>query len=406
MTDIEAGLRAAMHAAVDTEVANSAALIRSVQRRHRQHSARLAVVTSVVVSAAAVSVIASLVATSRSDHGASPQLQLPTALSGLPSRSAAQLQVLISTARGVGWYSTTTRHTRLIAGSPRSEGDYSFGRVDGGWAGSAYFSGSQCADGGLNCAGQPAQYYFIADGSLRATRIGAAWSRDGVAPSDSTGAVWLITYPRPNDNYLTTPAYTQLVSTAGKALGPRYRLPVAYWPARGVGRYLLLYNGAKPLMLWDPRTGVVIRRFANLIDAGPNDIAYSAGCSGCRVHILNVSTGVDVTTPIPGGRPSSLNGTFSDDGKLLAVQLPTGPVAVFNTVTGRLAVIPGSALSHAEWMHFGWLGAGHRLVLVAGPNSTVGPVQVAYWQSGNRRLRVATIRDAAEFTPLQTDPIG
>jgi hypothetical protein len=42
---------------------------------------------------------------------------------------------------------------------------------------------------------------------------------------------------------------------------------------------------------------------------------------------------VSVRTPIPGGHPSNLNGTFSDDGKLLAVQLPTGLVAVFNTVT-------------------------------------------------------------------------
>jgi hypothetical protein len=63
-------------------------------------------------------------------------------------------------------------------------------------------------------------------------------------------------------------------------------------------------------------------------------------------------------------------------------------------------------LSQAEWLRFGWLGAGHRLILTAGPASTVGPVQVAHWQPGDRRLRVATVRDPAEFTLMQTNPIG
>ena len=97
-----------------------------------------------------------------------------------------------------------------------------------------------------------------------------------------------------------------------------------------------------------------------------------------------------------------LNATFSDDGRLLAMQLAGREIEVFDTATRTLTAIPGTVLSSAEWQHLGWQSGGHRLVLSAGPNSTVGPAQLAYWQPGDAVLRVATVRNLREITELQT----
>src|SRR5262249_23016661 len=156
------------------------------------------------------------------------------------------------------------------------------------------------------------EFYFIADGSLTATRIGAGfWA----AAASRPGAVWLATYPRASAK-LTGAADAQLVSTTGRPLGPRYRLPAGYLPSNlgtGVGGSLLLDDNQQPnlLILWDPRTGRVLRHFDNVIATSPEQVALSSGCRSCRVQILNVSTGKTVTTPIPGRNAASLNGGFS-----------------------------------------------------------------------------------------------
>jgi len=168
-------------------------------------------------------------------------------------------------------------------------------------------------------------------------------------------------------------------------------------------------------MLWDPRTGRVLRYFDNVIATGPEQIAWSPDCRGCRVQILNLSTGTTVTTPIPGRNPNALSATFnnaalnaafSDDGRLLAVQQPSREIQVFDTATRILTAIPGTALSGADWQNFGWQPGGHRLVISAGPNGTVGPAQLAYWQPGDAVLRVATVRNLREITELQTGQPG
>jgi len=122
-----------------------------------------------------------------------------------------------------------------------------------------------------------------------------------------------------------------------------------------------------------------------------------------------------VTTPIPGRNPNALsatfndaalNATFSDDGRLLAVQQPGREIQVFDTATRTLTAIPGTALSGADWQNFGWQPGSHRLVISAGPNSTVGPAQLAYWQPADAALRVATVRNLREITELQTGQPG
>jgi hypothetical protein len=228
-----------------------------------------------------------------------------------------------------------------------------------------------------------------------------------VVASSRPGAVWLATYPRASAK-LTGSGYAQLVSRTGRPLGPRYRLPANYLLGSGIGSYLLLVNNLhqNQFILWDPRTGRVLRHFGNVLATGPEQIAWSRGCRGCRVQILNVSTGTTVTTPIPGRNPAGLNATFSDDGRLLAAQAPGREMEVFGTAARTLTVIPGTALSGADWQYFGWHAGGHRLVLSAGLNSMAGSVQLAYWQPGDAVLRVAAVRNPREIAELQTGQLG
>ena len=123
------------------------------------------------------------------------------------------------------------------------------------------------------------------------------------------------------------------------------------------------------------------------------------------MHILNVPTGTTVTLPIPGRNPAALAATFSADGRLLAVQSPGHDIEVFDTASRTLTAIPGTALSSGHWQNLGWQPGSHRLVIAAGPNHRPGPAQLAYWQPGATRLRIATIRNLAEASNLQTGNI-
>jgi len=267
-------------------------------------------------------------------------------------------------AAGGDAHSARTQQTVPIAGlpapTPGGVAQYAFVRVDGGWAVSSAAVTSTCQQG--ECAGPPQEFYFVADGSLRATPVGAGCL---AASASRRGALWLVTYPRPSDDIVTTSASAQLVSTAGRPLGPRYRLPAGYLVNSGVGGYLLLSGTAGANVLWNPRTGQTIRRFADVIAAGPEQIVWNQGCGTCRVQILNVTTGGRLTTPFPGNRPAALRASLSADGTLLAALLKGGALGVLDTATGTLTVIPGTAIRSPVNLTFAWLGQSYRLMVTA-----------------------------------------
>jgi hypothetical protein len=153
-------------------------------------------------------------------------------------------------------------------------------------------------------------------------------------------------------------------------------------------------------VLWDPRSHRIVGRFPSVVDAGPDAVAWSPPCRGCHVRLLNVLTGRTVTTPIPGGQSAGLDGTFTDDGTLLAVRLRSGQLAVYDTGSSTLTVIPGSALSNKNSQTFGWLNGSHTLVVTSVPGLP-GPRQLAYWQPGDAGLRIAAVTDKREIGALQ-----
>jgi hypothetical protein len=398
-------------------------LVRLVMRRQRRHRALVAGAAVMVALTVAVS---SAIAwydsrawgpvSSTGSHRTAPPQRLQTKLTGLPWPAGTDLQLLLATPNGTvaSLFSTATRQTAPIAGLPPVPTGYIFFRVQGGWTAEGFRGDPACPPG----CNEP--QYFIADGSATATSIGTGFL---TKPSDRIGAVWLQSFPPGTRNGYTTPPTAQLVSTAGSPEGPLYRLPAGYLIDRAVGSYLLLepYTAKTPTPpyvyeLWDPLTGKVIHRLDNVAAAAPEEIAWRPNCRGCHLRILNVSTGKTVTTPIPGGQPLGLFGTFTDDGKLLAVTLHSGAIGVFNTQSRTLTVVPGTtllarAVPGRTVMTFGWLDGSQRLVITAAPDRCPNnsepipqagptarclfnnslPTQVAYWQPGATRLRLATI---------------
>jgi hypothetical protein len=311
---------------------------------------------------------------------------------------------LLLTGPRPAWFSLATGHAEPIKGLPWDRWGYFFTRVVGGWSVSAGTAGPAC---GNVCAGPPLLNYFIADGSLRAARIAPG---EGVAASDGSGAVWLITFQRTDSNISTTSALAQEVTTAGRPLGPRYVLPAAYTIQRAVRGGLLLepvVEGPQEVvmsMLWDPVTRRVVRTFGDVLAAGPHAVAWGPICVHCPVHVLNLLTGTNATIPLPGGAWAVRHqGSFSSDGRYLAFPLWAGTapdgeplltrIAVIDIADRRLLIVPGSTLSwdvNKGALSFGWQPGGHRLIAVLpGSGETT---QVASWQPGQARLWVATTK--------------
>jgi len=397
-----------MHDAIDAEEAAPEELIALVKRRHRRHRAQLAGVAVLaalaIATPAAIALHTGFAAFGRgpSTQAASTTAGLPSKLSGLPMPAGKNFEVLVTTGYGAGWYSTATHATRPITGLPTVAGGYQFGRVNGGWVASPINYSSPCPVN--RCAGPPTTFYFISEGSLTATPIGSGYAQNGVGSGARAGTVWLVNYPRATTN-ISASAFAQLVSTAGHPLGPRYRLPANYLMEGGVGSYLLLNLDANNYVnsaLWDPRANRVVGHFDNVVGHSPELIIWSRGCQRCQLEITNVASGKTVATPIPGRHPDSLNATLSDDGRLLAVQLPSGELAVLNTVTLSLTHLAGTALCKPDFEYFGWQNGGHRLLVFSGPNIGPGADQLAYWQPGDSQFYVETIRNPSDMEQLQT----
>jgi hypothetical protein len=408
MNDIERSLRAAMHAVVDGEQAAPGLLLRQVRQRHRRHTAVLAAAVVLAVLAAAVpaALAARYLTPGRppaSRHSTPRPKPPPSRMSGLPIPAGTSFQLLITTAHGAAWYSTATGRSTPITGLPDSNAGYQTARLHGGWlAWASRQTGFACSSS--KCAGPPQKFYVIGDGSSTARLIGSGAS---LSDASTPGSLWLLKYPHPTDNAETAVASAQRVSWTGRPVGPAYLLPAGYSLWRGVGSYLLLAPVASgPDLLWNPRSGQVVRRFDDAIDAGPDQIIWSQGCPTCRLQVLNVTTGSNLDTVIPANPPGGLNETLTDDGSLLAVQLPSGQLAALNTSTGALTVIQGTAVSSADWQQFSWRDGGDELVVTAGPNGATGPMQIAYWHPRDGRLRVATIRAAGEISELETGSLG
>jgi hypothetical protein len=290
------------------------------------------------------------------------------------------------------WLSVATGQTEPIRGLPRRGNGYQLIRIAGGWAAQPFPAGNaSCA----SCASRLPVYYF-ADGSLAASRVGAA---DFIAPATTARTLWLVSY-RPGADTSVAAGTAQEVSITGSALGPRLRLPAGYVIDQATRAGLLLVPevpgpGAVRYELWDPGTRRVMRSFENVIAASPAEIAWMPGCTaGCRVHVLDLPGGRAERISLPG-RSQAYEGAFSLDGRLLALLVTArigagGRAAatrleVAVVASGRLMDVPGTTVGSGRGVELGWRAGGR---LVADVSLQHG-WQIAVWRPGEARLSVA-----------------
>jgi hypothetical protein len=308
------------------------------------------------------------------------------------------------------WFWPATGQVTPIGGLPRQPSGYQFVRATDGWAVQAG-PAAQAACG--SCAGPRRAVYFLADHAQAATQVGLA---DAVAPG-AAGTLWLTSYP-PNAEPRTAAGMAREVSITGRPIGPQLGLPAGYLIEQGTDRGLLLApvaqdSGTMPDTLWDPAAPQRSRAFAGVIAASATEIAWVPPCTArCRVQVLNLTTGRQVSVELPAASSVS-NAAFSPDGSLLAVQLgfsddtDDGAMAVrlelASTASGRLTAVPETWVSSDALVGFGWAAGSDSLV--AELNFTT-KVQLASWRPGASRLAIAVLRPKDNPAPLVIGQYG
>jgi hypothetical protein len=294
------------------------------------------------------------------------------------------------------WFSPGTGQVALIGGLPAQRAGYQFIRTADGWAVQA---SPDVRVGCGACAGPPRAVYFLADHAQSVTQVGLA---DAVAPG-AAGALWLTSYP-PDADRGTAAGTAREVSIAGRPLGPQLRLPAGYLIEQATDRGLLLAPaaprpGATAYLLWNPAAPQASRAFETVIAASATQIAWAPPCAArCRVLVLNLATGRQVTAELPLGR-SAATAAFSPDGRFLAVEVSFSSEAddggqavqleLESTGSGHLMAVPGTWLSSDALVSFGWPASTDSLVSEL---SFTTKVQLTSWRPGASRLAVALLR--------------
>jgi len=294
------------------------------------------------------------------------------------------------------WFWPGTGRVAPIGGLPRQPSGYQFVRAAGGWAVQA---GPAAEAGCGSCAGPRRAVYFLADRAQAVSQVGLA---DAVAPG-AAGTLWLTSYP-PDAEPRTAAGMAREVSIAGRPIGPQLRLPAGYLIEQGTDRGLLLApvaqdSGTMPDTLWDPAPPQSSRAFAAVIAASATEIAWAPPCvARCRVQVLNLATGRQVSVELPAASSVS-TAAFSPDGGFLAVQLgfsddaDDGAMAVqlqlASMNSGRLTVVPETWVSSDALVGFGWAAGSGSLVAEL---SFTTKVQLASWHPGASRLAIAVLR--------------
>jgi hypothetical protein len=135
-----------------------------------------------------------------------------------------------------------------------------------------------------------------------------------------------------------------------------------------------------------------------VIAASTTQIAWTPPCAArCRVQVVNLATGRQVTAELPEGR-SAANAAFSPGGSFLAVEMSFSNQAydggqgvqleLVSTVSGRLILVPTARLSSDALISFGWPANSDSLVAELGFTTKV---QLMSWQPGAARLATAVL---------------
>jgi hypothetical protein len=251
----------------------------------------------------------------------------------------------------------------------------------------------------------PTQFYLLADGANRATRLPVI--ADQVLAGGDDSRLWLITFlgqPDPTSGQLT-PQAIQQVDRTGHPHSPRYLVPAGYaaWQGVGGGLLLLIRTGqgsadTSRFALWDPGSGQMLRRYDRVLAASGTTIAWVAAACGpkpCPVHLSDLAAGTDIQVAVPW-RARANSGAFSPDGRHLAVVFGDGDAAgavtqarvgVIDLAARRLLALPGAVMGGGDvGLAVSWSPDGAWLLVSARVDSLTE--QLAAWRPGDRVLHV------------------
>lgn len=141
------------------------------------------------------------------------------------------------------------------------------------------------------------------------------------------------------------------------------------------------------------QTGEVLRQLrGTTIAVGGEAVAYlRPGCGGhCALQLSQVATGATRLYPLPV-EPATGGGTFSPDGRWLAMTAPAGPAAgvppsrsrgltVLDLRTGTVAPVLGLSIPPGEPPTYAWSGDGRSLVVAVREGDAV---RLGIWQPGS-----------------------
>jgi hypothetical protein len=291
------------------------------------------------------------------------------------------------------WFWPATGRAETIGGLPADDSGYQFTRVGGGWA----VQSDVTSCGGGDCVAPPGPVWFLGNAAQSAIPVGTA---DLVAPAAGTDALWLTSY-FPTAGNATGAGVAREVSPTGAPLAPSVSLPTGSVIDQATDRGLLLISPSRPTgkwvyTLWNPASRKAIRTFHDVIAASATDVAWTSGCDPtCRVHVLDLMTGIQTTVGLPAGG-SAADGSFSPGGRLLALQLSYGPdgglvrqLDVASVTTGRLTEVTRTYITNDVLIDFGWPTEGDNLVAEF---AFTPAIQLMAWHPGASRVAVSALK--------------
>jgi hypothetical protein len=336
-------------------------------------------------------------------------LSLPPEAAGIAGPTLAWNRSLRLPVAGAqpAWFSPASGHFEQIGGLPADPSGYQFARVAGGWAVQASVA---LPAGCGSCAGAAVPVWFLADGARSVRPLGTA---NLVAPAAAIGAVWLTSYP-PGANMATAAGTAREAggAAAGAATRP-VRLPPGYEIDQGTDGGLLLapvdgqMQAAAAYTLWDPSDPHASQVISGVLAASPGEVAWTPQCAlECSVQTLDLATGRQARIALPAGS-SAASGTFSPDGRFLALQVSFGnagdggelamQLEVAPAGGGRLTMVPGTFASSDALVGFGWPASGDSLVAEFGFTTKT---QLSSWDPGASRPAVTDIRPGPDQAAL------
>jgi hypothetical protein len=214
----------------------------------------------------------------------------------------------------------------------------------------------------------------------------------GFVPSAVEGRIWALTLRGRRDWRRTRVTAVRELDLRGRVTRASRMRPPAYG-LFGATEDALVFQAERGVELWDIRSGA---RVQTLPDAWPVAVGGPsfAWCPGEPCRRVHVRGGATIRVPEPtvlGGGAAA----FSPDGSRLALALTDGRVAIADTSTGAVALVPRARLG--DYPALAWSPSGDWLY-IAGRNGLLG------YRPGDERPRALPIRTTG--TVMQIDALA